>query len=1336
MSLFGNTSSSQRNVSPDAVSHQSPHRARKGQIRSTMMPPASHNTPRQGAKKKKGKIMQQSDSTNTPSVHVISQPDMDDVVHDNYSTVDYMGLRRLLLQEIVELHVGDFFNIVIPPSTPPRTSTERAKKELLDAFLSRVLTFIADSCIPHSKDVKKREKTKLAKELLYAQCGSIRHDGRMYIVLRCSVTAFPNRDEYILGAYTKDEVTKLVDAGGGISLRLLDFPHSVGGVSRAQSTPILKWQEVSSLQLYVELFQGDARPKINFSRNADTLTLCHEFECHLEQVRGDVLQTTELLLAYERAKNAVLANELANARKEIHRQSSANHVDDMNYIQQYLDLETTNTSLQLFAHEVDNKYRQCWIDHYSGFSTFEKLVSGDIVDGILAEMEKRFKIHFTVLQSIVFRGRRAHQPSMMSRATYRDKQRNMLNHFLAMIRSRNPHLLVHWALLMTMAMYSRGVSENAIRSKTIKSYTVSLKVAFKYLDRIYNDTTPARVAVIRSILVGNHSLDNYQQYHPYGTQREGHAGIYHNGIVYNLVVGREYTKPFGTIIVDGAGCKWMVVASALINHWTCRVTIQQLSTDSQGQFVNPHETPSSIDVHLPNVQWTVESLPDLPPPVNITYLNQESPPSLRQRLPPGIAESSLIMGNREWLNDMTLCTSAVTPRRFLSLVCAANRLLELFGFMRRNCSDGSSIADSISPVAKIAFAKVGVLLEKNRRILPQTKLFRTDLLKQFNETYHATDKAILFDICPREELRTEEAMIAMVTIFESVGMIEQASDGQYTLVDSSPKRLLFQYGDVLTIKKWNDLAHHIIRKLTHIGKEDYVNMMMAVYKRFVKCYDYLHENIHRMQIIYKRYYGGFIQAVQALLKVKKVREDPTKGNWKQHEWIVLKMLWALESLRLEAFMSSSYFPAEWKEQFDDDVNAEEMLWLLQDHYNEYCLSLEKSRCEVTRSCVLFMKYVSQWRVCTSGIGIGDWASLEVLGNDWLLGWAAMKKPQYELECKRRIESLYNLKPQELEYHRVGRFARMYSGGRCMSWDDVCEKHNWMQKRLKKNSDFNIVCNRSKHLHAAFRCGNDAFNRHARKHNVPNAVADCDALKVFFRKVKVFQNPANEERKLDRNTFWAEVTTISYPTEVRTSRFEGRKHVMMSDHEKVVLETFFDKESLSWMTRTSKTTDKDNDNADVSDSDSSNESNSTHTTVCSIATTEPDEENEHLFDVTDDDSIADIEVPASTEEGKTQRLKPLGNVRLCEMKIDWMISDLFEEGKVEAKDIAATRGIELEDMKEMLRAIYDSVKCFKDRMKRNEIQLENIINGETEEEIMQPWQIQARAMRGKSNNELN
>ena len=72
-----------------------------------------------------------------------------------------------------------------------------------------------------------------------------------------------------------------------------------------------------------------------------------------------------------------------------------------------------------------------------------------------------------------------------------------------------------------------------------------------------------------------------------------------------------------------------------------------------------------------------------------------------------------------------------------------------------------------------------------------------------------------------------------------------------------------------------------------------------MYDKFVYVQDCLHENIHRLQVIYKLFCGGFIKAVQALLGTKKVKFDPTKGSWKEHEHLVLKMLHALRRLCLE-----------------------------------------------------------------------------------------------------------------------------------------------------------------------------------------------------------------------------------------------------------------------------------------------------------------------------------------------------------------------------------------------------------------------------------------------------
>ena len=109
----------------------------------------------------------------------------------------------------------------------------------------------------------------------------------------------------------------------------------------------------------------------------------------------------------------------------------------------------------------------------------------------------------------------------------------------------------------------------------------------------------------------------------------------------------------------------------------------------------------------------------------------------------------------------------------------------------------------------------------------------------------------------------------------------------------------------LTIKKWYSLAYLVLQQMTAVGKADYVGMMMKVYKRFIKFHDYLHENIHRLQVIFKLFYGGFIQPIQVLLGTKKVKLDPTKGSWKKHEWLVIKILYAAKQIRTKIFMKSA-----------------------------------------------------------------------------------------------------------------------------------------------------------------------------------------------------------------------------------------------------------------------------------------------------------------------------------------------------------------------------------------------------------------------------------------------
>ena len=123
----------------------------------------------------------------------------------------------------------------------------------------------------------------------------------------------------------------------------------------------------------------------------------------------------------------------------------------------------------------------------------------------------------------------------------------------------------------------------------------------------------------------------------------------------------------------------------------------------------------------------------------------------------------------------------------------------------------------------------------------------------------------------------------MVNVFDDLAMIDKTDNGKYKPGANALRRLIFQMGDVLATKKWHSLTFTILQQMTAISKEEYIELKILVYKSFFKIQNYLHENIHRLQGIYKLFYGGFIQPIQVMLGTKKVKFDPTKVSWKQHE---------------------------------------------------------------------------------------------------------------------------------------------------------------------------------------------------------------------------------------------------------------------------------------------------------------------------------------------------------------------------------------------------------------------------------------------------------------------
>ena len=150
------------------------------------------------------------------------------------------------------------------------------------------------------------ERQKLALEHL-KEHNSITRSGNACIELPCIVSSYPHRDDYADNTITDQDLKDHIKQGAGINIELVDFPCS--------STLLLEWSEINCFQLFTEYYRGDPRPQLNLSaaKSHDHL-YCDELANKLDTVQGDVLQTLELALAFEKCKTKNRQRKLNSAK--------------------------------------------------------------------------------------------------------------------------------------------------------------------------------------------------------------------------------------------------------------------------------------------------------------------------------------------------------------------------------------------------------------------------------------------------------------------------------------------------------------------------------------------------------------------------------------------------------------------------------------------------------------------------------------------------------------------------------------------------------------------------------------------------------------------------------------------------------------------------------------------------------------------------------------------------------------------------------------------------------------------------------------------------------------
>ena len=203
---------------------------------------------------------------------------------------------------------------------------------------------------------------------------------------------------------------------------------------------------------------------------------------------------------------------------------------------------------------------------------------------------------------------------------------------------------------------------------------------------------------------------------------------------------------------------------------------------------------------MPHLDWTVLTIPGQPAKSAIVYLKQVIPPSLLMSVPMHILDCDLAVGGRDW-DDEQPQTTLFCPQKHAELVRAQCRLLEFVKYIDRiEGAQEISISKMTDPSdcseVEASLLHLNTIIVDNPSIRKDIESYQTDQFKRWNPAYKDVDRYIWLPICPREEVSTDQALLAMVNIFEEMGMIGKeptvllSMGPQFTRVGSLPKSVL------------------------------------------------------------------------------------------------------------------------------------------------------------------------------------------------------------------------------------------------------------------------------------------------------------------------------------------------------------------------------------------------------------------------------------------------------------------------------------------------------------------------------------------------------------------
>ena len=363
--------------------------------------------------------------------------------------------------------------------------------------------------------------------------------------------------------------------------------------------------------------------------------------------------------------------------------------------------------------------------------------------------------------------------------------------------------------------------------------------------------------------------------------------------------------------------------------------------------------------------------------------------------------------------------------------------------------------------------------------------FLTTVVKKINPNVGVVGEMFAWPITPYCETSLDGMKMTYVKLMESFRFITRDGKYKYIACPDAAHRKVNILCDALSARNFHSLYYGITRQLAIIGNRNLIKPLVDSLKRTTCQNDLFHEvRMHRQDCIFMTKYGCFLQPMQAHLALKRINGDPVKKGVQSHETFLLLVYGALRRYRITQFIATRHEVLMSPTTTSEDVSPREQLLRVENDYEAYCQELLDSSDEPSRLCALFLKEMESYTRSTSGIKNGDFWINELEWCDWIGAYKLCSKSMYVNESARRMELMNNpsFSDWDLETFRTNRSYLMSKDGNDIPTDQLNEFLNLWNKSCAASPNFSTVCERSKHVILAMKCGNEEYGKKRNKHS--------------------------------------------------------------------------------------------------------------------------------------------------------------------------------------------------------------------------------------------------------------